>query len=100
MTTETFVDLLAARCRYIVIASFLLAAGCAATPGAPIATPSPSAGPEADPRPDLAGGYLDAAEAIWNLELISQVPRSPEFSNPNDPADFDFANTDLAFRGS
>ena len=97
---ESIVDSLSAGRRRVLAAAgiVLFAGGCATAPAATTAAPTPA--PAEDPRPELAGGYLDAEEAIWNLELTANVPRSDEFSNPDDPTDFDYANTDLAFRGT
>ena len=79
---------------YAVVAGLTLS-GCAGAP-------APAAGPGApsDPRPRLSAGYQNAEEAAWNLELVAHVPRPEGFFNPQDPGDFDFANTDMAFRGN
>ena len=54
-------------------------------PGDLAAPPSP------DPRTGLAGGLLDAEEAIWNMRMLSTTPP---------PADFiGVTNSDLAFTG-
>ncbi len=79
-------------------ASLLLAAGlfgvggCArsiATPGT--AVPVPPA-PRIDLRIGLRGGLFDAAEAAWNLRLLSATPPSAEFVGR--------INSDLAFTGN
>ena len=54
---------------------------------------------QTDPRVGLSAGLDDAGQAIHNLELVAHVPRPAGFFNPDDPGDFGFANTDLAFRG-
>lgn len=72
----------------------LMVTGCA-TAGQSV----PSARPDPDPRIGLAAGYLDAEDAVWNLDLVVNEPRPSNFSDPNDPGSFEFANTDLAFRG-
>ncbi|HEX8298347.1 MAG TPA: hypothetical protein VF594_04235 [Rubricoccaceae bacterium] len=52
-----------------------------------------------DPRVGLSAGLTDAGQAIRGLELVAHVPRPAGFFNPDDPGDFGYANTDLAFRG-
>jgi hypothetical protein len=52
-----------------------------------------------DPRVGLRAGWLDAAEAISNLALVSHTDRAPGFFDPANPGLFKLINTDLAFRG-
>jgi len=52
-----------------------------------------------DPRIGLSAGWMDAGEASWNLELLSNTPKPAGFVNPEDPGDGSFANTDVAFQG-
>ena len=52
-----------------------------------------------DARVGLGAGWLDAEEASWNMELLAHLPRPDGFVDPGAPGSFDFANTDLAFRG-
>src|SRR3954467_3040337 len=58
-------------------------------------SPSPStastSAPKPDPRVGLKGGKMDAAEAIWNLRLVSATPPSQQF--------IDGINSDMAFTG-
>jgi hypothetical protein len=59
-------------------------------------SPSPSdsrstAAPRPDPRVGLKGGKTDAAEAVWNLRVVSKTPPSEKF--------VDGVNSDLAFTG-
>jgi hypothetical protein len=76
----------------------MAAAACTATgTGAPM--PSP-AQPGVDPRVGLEAGWMDAEQAIHNLELISHTPRPAGFVDPQDPGSFGFANSDLAFSGN
>lgn len=53
-----------------------------------------------DPRVGLRGGYHDAAEAARNLVLLAHRDRPEGFFNPNDPGDFPFASSDLAFQNN
>ena len=58
------------------------------------ASPSDSrstAAPRPDPRVGLRGGKADAAEAVWNLRVVSKTPPSEQF--------VDGINSDLAFTG-
>ena len=71
----------------------LVAAACART--ATIATPAPNmsaAPPSPDPRVGLRAGLRDAAEAAWNLRLVSNSPSPEGFAG--------VSNSDLAFIGS
>ena len=53
-----------------------------------------------DPRIGLEPGWMDAGEAIWNLEHVAFMPRPEGFFNPETPGDGRFNNTDLAFKGN
>ncbi|HYK82094.1 MAG TPA: hypothetical protein VEU55_03040 [Gemmatimonadales bacterium] len=55
--------------------------------------------PSPDRRVGLAAGWMNAAEATWNLRLVSTTPPPAEFMNPSVPGDFHFLNSDLAFTG-
>jgi hypothetical protein len=57
-----------------------------------------SAGAQADPRVDLAPGYIPWSEAASNIELHDNDPRVPPFDA--NPGNFGFVNSDLAFSGS
>jgi hypothetical protein len=52
-----------------------------------------------DPRVGLEAGWLDAEEAISNMELLASLARPEGFFNPETPGDGRFSNTDLAFQG-
>lgn len=39
-----------------------------------------------DPRANLAAGFRDAGEAIWNLELLAALPKPSGFFDPSNPA--------------
>jgi len=55
------------------------------------------------PRPDLRvglrAGWMDAAEAAWNIQLVSTTQPSPDFINRSTPGDFNYINSDLSFTG-
>ena len=85
------------------------AAGCATagstgrstsgTIAAPADTGRAESATGADPRVGLRAGWMDAGQAIRNLELVAHRPRPQGFFNPSDMGDFGFANADLAFDG-
>jgi hypothetical protein len=52
----------------------------------------------ADPRVGLRAGLADAADAQWNMELVSHLPMPEGFTDPESPGGLSFANTDIAFR--
>ncbi|MEP6690989.1 MAG: hypothetical protein ABJD07_07520 [Gemmatimonadaceae bacterium] len=60
---------------------------------------SPSA-PSPDPRVGLGAGWFNAAEAIWNLGIVSKTPPSEKFLNLSTPGDRRLVNSDLAFLGN
>jgi hypothetical protein len=80
----------------LLLTLVVLAACSRSTSSSGSAGPSPSdsrstAAPRPDPRVGLRGGKADAAEAIWNLRLVSSTPPSDKF--------VDGINSDLAFTG-
>jgi hypothetical protein len=58
-----------------------------------------TAAPSPDPRVGLHAGWLDAAQALWNLKLVSFTPRPEGFVDDTNPGDFGDINSDLAFDG-
>jgi hypothetical protein len=71
----------------LLSAGVLLAAACSSTPPATLA-PRPAV----DPRVGLRAGDLDAAQASWNLKVVSQTRPSEKFVRST--------NSDLAFTGN
>jgi len=55
--------------------------------------------PRPDPRVGLRAGWMNAAEAIWNLRVVAEAPKPAAFTNASDPGDFGYLNSDLAFTG-
>lgn len=53
-----------------------------------------------DPRVGLRAGWLDAGEAIRNMEMVSHTDRPSGFFSTTNPGAFNLMNTDIAFRGS
>lgn len=39
-----------------------------------------------DPRAGLSAGFLDAGQAIWNMELLAFLEKPPGFFDPDNPA--------------
>ncbi len=67
-------------------------AGSTSSTGAPAPAGANSArAPSPDPRVGLRAGLADAAEAVWNLKVISETPPPKEFAG--------VTNSDLAFTG-
>ena len=75
----------------------VLLAGCARSTSSPTDNPSPAAAsstrpPSPDPRVGLKAGKMDAAEAAWNLRVVSKTPPAKQFEG--------VTNSDLAFLGN
>src|SRR5216117_235380 len=66
---------------------------------APSQRPFSTAVPSPDPRVGLRAGWMNAAQAAWNIRLVSTTPPSPDFINRSTPGDFQFINSDLSFSG-
>jgi hypothetical protein len=62
-------------------------------------SPAVAQAPTPDPRVGLRAGWMNAAQAAWNLRLVSTTPPPAEFMNPAEPGDFNYMNSDLAFQG-
>ncbi|MEA2723509.1 MAG: hypothetical protein QOH59_1280, partial [Gemmatimonadales bacterium] len=80
---------------FVVVA--VLMAACASSSSSRSGAPSPdnrksTTAPQPDPRVGLRAGRADAAEAIWNLRLVSKTPPSVKFAEGG-------INSDLAFIG-
>ena len=56
--------------------------------------------PRQDPRIGLKAGWFNAGQALWNMNLVSTTPPSPQFINRDSAGDFRFINSDLSFRGN
>jgi hypothetical protein len=57
---------------------------------------APAAG--TDRRAGLGAGWMNAAEAIWNMRVVSRTPPSSQFMDPSKPGEVEFINSDLAFK--
>src|SRR5213596_239998 len=67
----------------------------AAAPAPALSAQSP---PSPDPRVVLHAGLTNAAQAAWNLRLVSTTPPPREFV-PAEPGDFNYMNSDPAVNG-
>ncbi|MBA3660084.1 MAG: hypothetical protein H0W67_10845, partial [Gemmatimonadales bacterium] len=83
--------------RYLPVAALLAAAACSRSTTAVVdGTAAPAVArsetpPSPDPRIGLRGGQMDAAEAVWNMRVLSRTPPSQQFAG--------ITNSDLAFTG-
>jgi hypothetical protein len=68
-----------------------LVTSCATSTPAPMPFTMSATPPSPDPRVGLAPGWMDAGEATWNLQLISNTPPPDDFVG--------VTNSDLAFIG-
>jgi uncharacterized protein (DUF305 family) len=66
----------------------------------PRAVTTSAADSTGDPRVGLRGGFYDAATAVRNLGTVAHRPRPGGFFNADSLVDFNFANSDIAFRGN
>jgi hypothetical protein len=66
-------------------------AACAATSSSAGGGSMSAVAPRPDPRVGLRAGLMDAAEATWNLRVVSKTPPSEKFAG--------VTNSDLAFTG-
>src|SRR5829696_7714398 len=53
-----------------------------------------------DPRVGLAPGYDNAGVAAKGIEHLANRQKAPGFSNPANPGDFSYVNSDMAFQGN
>ena len=72
-----------------------LLAACASSANLDLSTAAPSP----DRRVGLRAGWMNAAEASWNLRQVAAAPKPAAFINVDDPGDFGYLNSDLAFTG-
>ena len=79
-------------CRAVLSAMVLL------TPA--VSAQEPAGGtPVRDARVGLRAGWWDAGQAAWNMRLVS-TSRPPTEFIPAEPGDFDYMNSDVAFKGN
>ncbi len=81
----------------LVIAALAVAACATSKPNTYTTTAIPA--PSADPRVGLRAGWMDAAEAVWNLRVVSRTQPSEQFINRGNPGDFKVINSDISFVG-
>ena len=75
----------------VLAAAVVLAGACAPSSTTTSTVPQPAGPPTPDPRVGLRAGLHDAAEAVWNLRVLSKTPSTDPFNKS--------ANSDLAFLG-
>ncbi|HTI04327.1 MAG TPA: hypothetical protein VL549_03365 [Gemmatimonadales bacterium] len=83
------------RARILLTLAFLTAGSATAQ-----TTSSGATTTRQDPRIGLKAGWFNAGQAIWNMNLVSTTPPSPQFINRDSAGDFRFINSDLSFRGN
>jgi hypothetical protein len=81
--------------RFVAFAIAASAAAACATSKLDMSTTAP----RPDPRVGLRAGWMNAAEATWNLRVVSRTPPSAQFINQSTPGEFRLINSDLAFVG-
>ena len=79
-----------------LLAGTVLALAACATSPVNMSTTAPTP----DPRVGLRAGWMNAAEAAWNIRLVSTTPPSEHFINRANPGDFSLINSDISFAGS
>ena len=82
--------------RVRVLGTLLAAAALAGVP-ATAAAQLPST---TDPRAALSAGLDNAAVASRGVDLLAHVNKPPGWFNPNNPGDFAYPNSDIAFQGN
>ena len=83
------------RAAALAVASLMIAVAASAQTRSDTSTTAPSP----DPPVGLHAGWLDAAEALWNMKLVSFTQRPQGFVDDTNPGDFGYINSDLAFDG-
>ena len=82
----------------ISLAAALSLGGCAHS--SPMAGSMSTTPPSPDPRIGLRAGWFDAAEAAWNMRLVSNTPPSEQFISRSTPGTFNLFNSDITFSGN
>ena len=92
------------RCLSLLLATGALSvAACAPSSSAgraPYPVDMSTTAPSPDRRVGLGAGWMNAGEAVWNLDVISKRPPSKAFFNESTPGDSRLWNSDLAFIGN
>jgi hypothetical protein len=84
----------------VVLVASLLAV-IEAQPQQPPATPQQSqSNAPPDPRVGLKPGIEDAGVAALNMEIVGHLPKPDGFQDPTGEFSLNFANSDLAFKGT
>ncbi|HEY6107878.1 MAG TPA: hypothetical protein VIV56_03135 [Gemmatimonadales bacterium] len=97
MSTDSLLRHVAVRRDALALAFVALAL---ATPALAQGRPDTSStAPKPDPRVGLRAGWMDAAQALWNMRLVSATAPSTQFRDTTNPNNFNFINSDIAFDG-
>ncbi len=80
----------------IAFALLVLSAAACASSKLDMSTTAPTP----DKRVGLRAGWMNAAEAAWNLRVVSRTEPSPDFINRSTPGAFQLINSDLSFSGN
>jgi hypothetical protein len=85
-------------CASALIGSFFAVTQAQQPPAAPQQPATADSPP--DPRVGLKAGIEDAGVAALNMELVGHLPKPDAFSDPTGGFSLNFANSDLAFKGT
>src|SRR5829696_1104370 len=85
------VRLLSLSLAFVSLGACARSTSTAGTDNPPPSGPMSTRPPSPDPRIGLRAGMKDAAEAVWNLRVVSKTPPPPQFEG--------VTNSDLAFTG-
>ncbi len=77
----------------VLLAIATVVAACATGATLDMSTTAPTP----DRRVGLRAGWMNAAEASWNLSVVAKAPKPPQFTDDTNPGDFGYLNSDLAF---
>ena len=83
------------RSQSVLLAIGTVVAACATATKVDLSSVAPSP----DRRLGLRAGWMNAADAAWNLRLVAAVPKPAQFTDDTNPGDFAFLNSDIAFTG-
>ena len=79
----------------VLLAIATVVAACATGAKLDLSTTAPTP----DRRVGLRAGWMNAAEASWNMAVVAKAPKPPQFTDDTNPGDFGYLNSDLAFTG-
>ncbi len=83
------------RSRFVLLTIGAVVAACAS--GAKLDMSSTA--PQPDRRVGLRAGWMNAAEATWNMRVVAEARKPAQFTDDTNPGDFGYLNSDIAFTG-